>query len=116
MLVADCAWTGNSYAAIGTQPSDQAVRRQTMAKTTAGDKIIRDDATVNLGKLHIGDNAPAFRAGAKVIRDSATTNDGKVQLGDNAPAFRAGAKVIRDSATTNDGKVQLGDNAPAFSR
>jgi hypothetical protein len=42
---------------------------------------------VNLGKLHIGDNAPAFRAGAKVIRDSATTNDGKVQLGDNAPAF-----------------------------
>lgn len=56
-----------------------------------------------------------IQAGDKVIRDSATVNNGNVQLGDYAPAFvRAGDKVVRDSATVNSGKVQLGDYAPAF--
>ena len=56
-----------------------------------------------------------IRMGDKVIRDSATVNQGKVRLGDYAPAFvRSGDKVIRDSATVNQGKVHLGDYAPAF--
>ena len=56
-----------------------------------------------------------IQTGDKVIRDAATVNEGKVQLGDYAPAFvRAGDKVIRDAATVNEGKVQLGDYAPAF--
>ena len=66
-----------------------------MTKSTSptiqmGDKVIRDSATVNQGKVHLGDYAPAFvRVGDKVIRDSATVNQGKVHLGDYAPAFRA---------------------------
>jgi hypothetical protein len=55
----------------------------------SGDKVIRDGATVNEGKVHLGDYAPVFvRAGDKVVRDSATVNEGKVHLGDYAPAFR----------------------------
>jgi hypothetical protein len=57
-----------------------------------------------------------IRTGDKVTRDIATANQGKVQLGDSAPAFRAGDKVIRDTATTNKGKVRLGDSAPVFVR
>jgi CRISPR/Cas system CMR subunit Cmr4 (Cas7 group RAMP superfamily) len=58
-----------------------------------------------------------IRAGDKVIRDAATQNQGKVRLGDAAPVFgpiRAGNKVIRDAATQNQGKVRLGDAAPIF--
>jgi len=59
-----------------------------MTKIHAGDKVTRDTAIVNQGKVHLGDNAPAFvRAGDKVIRHTATANQGKVRLGDNAPAF-----------------------------
>ena len=55
-----------------------------------GDKVVRDDTTVNPGKVHIGDYAPAFvRPGDKVVRDDATVNPGKVHIGDYAPAFRA---------------------------
>jgi len=60
------------------------------------------------------------RAGDKVVRDAATQDQGKVRLGDNAPVFvrriRAGDKVIRDGATQDQGKVRLGDNAPVFMR
>ena len=58
----------------------------------------------------------AIRVGDKVVRDTATQNQGKVRLGDCAPVFvraiRAADKVVRDAAT----KVKLGDAAPAFGR
>jgi hypothetical protein len=54
-----------------------------------------------------------IRAGDKV-QDTTTQDLGKVRLGDNAPAFRAGDKVVRDVTTKDGGKVRLGDNAPAF--
>jgi hypothetical protein len=61
-----------------------------------------------------------IRSGDKVIRDAATQNQGKVRLGDAAPVFvrsiRAGDKVVRDAATQNQGKVRLGDAAPVFGR
>lgn len=60
-----------------------------MTKIYSGDKVVRDAATENHGKVHLGDYAPAFvRAGDKVVRDAATENQGKVHLGDYAPAFR----------------------------
>lgn len=58
-----------------------------------------------------------IRAGDKVIRDAATQNQGKVKLGEGAPVFRpvrAGDKVTRDAATQNQGKVKLGEGAPVF--
>ena len=59
-----------------------------MTKIHAGDKVIRDTAIVNQGKVQLGDLAPAFvRAGDKVVHDTATANQGKVRLGDLAPAF-----------------------------
>ncbi len=59
-----------------------------MSKIQAGDKVIRDTAIVNQGKVQLGDFAPVFvRAGDKVVRDTATVNQGKVQLGDFAPVF-----------------------------
>ena len=66
-------------------------------------------------------NARRPVVGDKVMRDAATHNPGKVQLGDGAPVFappaiRAGDKVMRDAATHNPGKVQLGDGAPVFGR
>ncbi len=61
-----------------------------------------------------------IRAGDKVVRDAATRDQGKVRLGDWAPVFvrpiRAGDKVIRDAATRDQGKVRLGDYAPVFVR
>ena len=57
-----------------------------------------------------------IRAGDKVIQDATTQDMGKVRLGDNAPAFRAGDKVVRNTTTQDAGKVRLGDNAPAFTR
>jgi hypothetical protein len=63
-----------------------------MTKVKLGDKVIRDTATVNRGKVRLGDEAPVFR-----------------------PAIRAGEKVVRDAATANQGKVRLGDEAPVFS-
>jgi len=61
-----------------------------------------------------------IRAGDKVVRDAASRDQGKVRLGDNAPVFtrpvRAGDKVVRDGATQDQGKVRLGDNAPVFVR
>jgi len=38
--------------------------------------------------VRLGDQAPVFRPGDKVIRDAATQDQGKVRLGDTAPAFR----------------------------
>ena len=32
-----------------------------MIKIKLGDKVIRDTATVNQGKVHLGDQAPVFR-------------------------------------------------------
>ena len=68
-------------------------------------------------------NARRPVAGEKIVRDAATHNQGKVQLGEGAaPAFapraiRSGEKVVRDAATHNQGKVQLGEGAaPAFGR
>lgn len=59
-----------------------------MARTRLGDKVIRDNATANRGKVQLGDMAPAFvRAGDKVVRDAATQGQSKVQLGDMAPTF-----------------------------
>ena len=62
----------------------------------------------------------SIRAGDKVVRDAATQDQGKVRLGDQAPVFaraiRAGDKVVRDAATQDQGKVRLGDQAPVFGR
>jgi hypothetical protein len=55
-----------------------------------------------------------IRAGDKVVRDAATQDQGKVRLGDFAPVFRPGDKVIRDAATQDQGKVRLGDFAPVW--
>ena len=55
-----------------------------------------------------------IRLGDKVIRDAATANQGKVCMGDCAPVFRAGDKVTRDVATASQGKVCMGDCAPVF--
>jgi hypothetical protein len=93
-----------------------------MTKIMAGDKVVRDAATVDQGMVHIGDQAPAFvrpiRSGDRATCDIATANQGKVRLGDQAPVFvqpiRAGDKVTRDAATVNQGKVHLGDQAPVF--
>jgi hypothetical protein len=56
--------------------------------------------------------------GDKVIRDTATQNEGKVQLGEGAPIFRpirAGDKV-QDATSQDQGKVRLGEGAPVFHR
>jgi CRISPR/Cas system CMR subunit Cmr4 (Cas7 group RAMP superfamily) len=71
--------------------------------------------------VDIGSAPRPIRRGDKVNRDLATRNLGKVQLGDAAPVFvprqvRSGDKVERDAATRNPGKVQLGDAAPVFGR
>lgn len=59
-----------------------------MTRIQQGDKVDRDGATVDQGKVRLGDWAPAFvRAGDKVQRDAATEDQGKVRLGDWAPAF-----------------------------
>ena len=62
-----------------------------MTKIELGDKVIRDAATMNQGKVRLGDLAPAFvrpiRAGDKAIRSTATADQGKVRLGDLAPVF-----------------------------
>ena len=55
-----------------------------------------------------------IRLGEKVASDAATINQGKVRMGDCAPVFRAGDKVIRDATTANQDKVRVGDMAPAF--
>jgi len=39
-------------------------------KIQAGDKVVRDEATQNVGKIRLGDGAPVF-----------------VRLGDGAPVF-----------------------------
>jgi hypothetical protein len=61
-----------------------------------------------------------IRAGDKVNRDRATQDQGKVRLGDCAPVFtrpiRAGDKVRRDATTADQGNVRLGDCAPVFVR
>ena len=58
-----------------------------------GDKVERDGATCNQGKLRLVDAAPVFAPrrpalGDTVERDAATCNQGKVRLGDAAPVFR----------------------------
>lgn len=62
----------------------------------------------------------SIRSGDKVARDIATQNSGKVRLGDFAPVFtrqiRAGDKVVRDRTTQDQRKVRLGDFAPVFGR
>ena len=112
-----------------------------MTKIKLGDKVIRDAATANQGKVHLGDDAgfapPFAPATSDPDRDA---NQGKVHLGDDAPCsirtratrvvrdrIRAshlddapcssdsrGDKVVRDAATVNQGKVHLGDYAPFF--
>ena len=61
-----------------------------------------------------------IQAGDRVERDSATRDAGKVRLGDSAPVFtrpiRAGDKVVRDTDTQDFAKVRLGDSAPVFTR
>jgi hypothetical protein len=90
---------GFSLIANGGAPSTLviAVKKMTankelsMIKTYAGDKVIRDAATVNQGNVCLGDCAPVFRpirAGDKVHRDTTTENQGKVCMGDCAPVFR----------------------------
>jgi hypothetical protein len=68
----------------------------------------------------MNNSASLHRAGDKVKRDAATRDQGKVQLGDCAPVFvrsiRAGDKVNCDTATKDQGKVRLGDYAPVFGR
>jgi CRISPR/Cas system CMR subunit Cmr4 (Cas7 group RAMP superfamily) len=62
-----------------------------MTKIRSCDKVVRDSASQNTGKVRVGDAAPAFatiRAGDKVVRDAASQNTGKVRLGDAAPIFR----------------------------
>jgi hypothetical protein len=61
-----------------------------------------------------------IHAGDKLVRNTATQDAGKVRLGDSAPVFtrpiRAGDKVVRDTATQDSSKVRLGDSAPVFTR
>ena len=61
-----------------------------------------------------------IHAGDKVVRDNAAQDAGKVRLGDSAPVFtrpiRAGDKVVRDTTTQDSAKVRLGDSAPVFTR
>jgi hypothetical protein len=63
-----------------------------MTKIKLGDKVIRDAATTDQGKVHLGECAPVFvrpiRAGDKVIRDATTQDKGNVHLGECAPIFR----------------------------
>src|SRR5581483_501993 len=100
----------------GSDPMQKSIR--------SGDKVARDVATENQGRVHLGDDArvfaPAIRAGDKVGRDVATANSGKVHLGDDARVFtrsiRAGDKVTSDVTTANSGKVHLGDDARVFTR
>ena len=68
-------------------------------------------------------NARRPVVGEKVVRDAATQNQGKVHLGEGAApvfaprAIRSGEKVVRDAATQNQGKVQMGEGAaPVFGR
>ena len=68
-------------------------------------------------------NARRPVVGEKVERDAATHNQGKVRLGEgSAPVFApraicSGEKVERDAATQNEGKVRLGEGAaPVFGR
>ena len=60
-------------------------------KIHAGDKVVCDTATQDLGNVRLGDAAPVFirsvRAGDKVVRDASTQDSGKVRLGDAAPVF-----------------------------
>jgi hypothetical protein len=60
-----------------------------------------------------------IKVGDKVVRDSATMNEGKVRLGEASPMFRpirSGDKVVRDAASQDQGKVRLGEAAPMFHR
>jgi hypothetical protein len=85
----DCLIGGVSEVSPGCRLA--AHNREITMKIHAGDKVVCDTATQDLGKVRLGDNAPAFtrtiRAGDKVVRDAATQDAGKVRLGDNAPAF-----------------------------
>jgi hypothetical protein len=70
---------------------------------------------------NIGNALRPIRRGNKVKRDMATNNPGRVHLGDCAPVFaprsiRPGDKVERDTATRTAGRVHLGDCAPVFVR
>ena len=62
----------------------------------------------------------SVQAGEKVARNLATQDQGKVRLGDQAPIFarpvRSGDKVVRDAATKDQHKVRLGDQASVFGR
>ena len=63
-----------------------------MTKIKLGDKVSRDAATTDQGKVHLGECAPVFvrsiRTGDKVVRDARTQNKGNVRLGECAPIFR----------------------------
>jgi hypothetical protein len=74
-----------------SKETTESKKELSMAKIELGDKVNRDTATVDQGKVRLGDWAPVFvcptRAGDKVIRDAATVDQGKVRLGDWAPVF-----------------------------
>jgi hypothetical protein len=74
-----------------TEPGDPQMTKSTQQPIRPGDKVIRDGATENQGKVRLGEGAPVFRpirAGDKVMRDGATENQAKVRLGEGAPVFR----------------------------
>ena len=92
----------------------------------SGDKVIRDAASVNSSKVHLGDTAPVFgpskiHAGEKVTRDTTTANTSSVRLGDTAPVFgpskiRAGEKVIRDARPRTLARSALAIRLPCSAR
>jgi hypothetical protein len=90
--VFDCGLSDASYALESGLKQGLPAKEISMTKIKVGDKVIRNAATANQGKVCLGDCAPVFRpairAGDKVVRDTATANQGKVCLGDCAPIFR----------------------------
>jgi hypothetical protein len=76
-LMADCAGSGSPYRGRvlefeipTTQQESPMTKKIETRKIQAGDKVVRDEATQNVGKIRLGDGAPVF-----------------VRLGDGAPVF-----------------------------
>ncbi|MEA2984219.1 MAG: hypothetical protein QOD94_473 [Alphaproteobacteria bacterium] len=83
------AWPADFQNSVLSQPATN--DREKIMKIHAGDKVARNTATQDAGKVRLGDSAPVFtrpiRAGDKVVRDTATQDSSKVRLGDSAPVF-----------------------------
>ena len=88
----------------------------------AGDKVIRDTATQNQGKVQLGEAAPMFRPIRSATKSSATpppktTARSARRLRPGVPRpFVPATRSSCDTATTNQGKVRLGDCAPVSVR